>query len=94
MNCLCNASRSLLCIQSSVSCNLTSNIIMIESPTLKGIEVICFAESHFEFYSQNRIEKNVDERSLVTLVSKIIQSPKERINRDWNDEEDLDKRPH
>ena len=94
MNCRCNVSCISLLGKSSVSCNSTSNIIMIESPTLKSIEVICFAKSPFKFYSRNRIEKNVDERSLATLGSKIIHPPKESINQDWNDEEDLNKRPH
>ena len=67
---------------------------MIESPTLKRIEVICFAKSPLEFYSRNRIEKNVNERSLATLGSKIVHSPEESINRDWNNEEDFNKRPH
>ena len=67
---------------------------MIELPTLKRIEVICFAKSPLEFYSRNRIEKNVNERSLATLGSKIVHSPEESINRDWNNEEDLNKRPH
>jgi hypothetical protein len=67
---------------------------MIESQTSKSINVICFTESPLKFYPQNRIEKNVKERSLATLGSKIIHSPKESINRDWNNEEELDKRPY
>ena len=60
----------------------------------KSLKIICLIKYLFKFYPWNRIEKNVKERSLATLGSKIIHSPKESINRDWNDKEDLNKRPH
>ena len=93
VNCRCNAFRISFHVQSSVSCNSTSNIIMIELQMLRSIEVICFIKSLIKLYPWNRIEKNVYERSLAPLGSEIIHSPKESINRDWNDEEDLYKRP-
>ena len=94
MNCWCNASCMLLHIQSFVSCNWTSNDIMIELLTLKSLKVICFTKSSFEFDPWNRIEKNIKESFPVTLGSKIIYSLKENIDCDQNDEEYLDKRPH
>ena len=45
MNCWCNASCILLHIQSSVSCDSTSNYIMSESLMLKSLKVICFTKS-------------------------------------------------
>jgi hypothetical protein len=66
---------------------------MIESPTLNILKIICLIKYFFKFYPWNRIAKNVKERSPVTLGSKIILSPKESIDSDWNDKEDLNKRP-
>jgi len=70
-----------------------SNNIMIELQTSKSLKVICFAKSSLKFYPWNRIGKNIKERSPATLGTKIIHSSKESIDRDWNNEEDLDKRP-
>jgi hypothetical protein len=94
MNCWSNAVCILLHIQSSVSCNLTGNDIMIESPMSKSLKVICFTKSSFKFYPWNRIEKNTKESSPAILGSKIIYSLKESVDCDGNDEEYLDKRPH
>ena len=85
MNCCCNASCILLHIQSSVSCNLTSNNIMIELLTSKSLKVICFTKSSFKFYPWNRIEKDIKESSPATLGSKIIYSSKENVDCDQND---------
>jgi hypothetical protein len=66
---------------------------MIELPTSKSLKVICFVESSLKFYPWNRIGKNIKERSPVTLGTKTIHRSKESIDRDWNNEEDLDRRP-
>jgi hypothetical protein len=66
---------------------------MIELPTLKSLKIICFIKYFLKFNSWNRIAKNVKERSPATLGSKIIHTPKESLDRDWNDKEDLNERP-
>ncbi len=71
------------------TCYSLSNRILIESMTLKRIEIIQFTNLSFKFYSLNRVFENVEERLFAMLRSKIIDSPKESVECDWNNEYNL-----
>ena len=75
------------------SCNLTSQYAMIESTALKRVKNIRFTRSTFKFYARNRIPKYIEKRPLAMFRSKVIYSPKECVQRDWNNKDNLKNRP-
>ncbi len=74
-------------------CNPTSQYAMIESTALKQIKIIRFTWSTLKFYARNRIPKYIEKRPLAMFRSKVIYSPKECVQRDWNDKDNLKNRP-
>jgi hypothetical protein len=85
-------SRSFLCELFPLR-NSTSNNAMVEMTTLKRIKIIRFARSTFKFDSWDRIPKDVEKGLLAMLRSKIVNSPKESVQRNWNDKDNLKNRP-
>jgi hypothetical protein len=81
-------SHSFLC-ESFPLHNLTSNNVMVETTTSKRIKIIQFARLTFEFNSWDRIPKDVKKGPLAMLRSKIVNSPKESVQRNWNDKDNL-----
>ena len=75
------------------TCYLLSNCILIEPTTPKRIEIIWFTNAPFKFYSWYSIFENVEKGSFVMLRSKIIVSPKESVERDRNNEYNLNHWP-
>ena len=66
---------------------------MIESKALKRINIIQFTRSTFKFYARNRIPKYIEKRPLAMLRSKIIYSPKDCVQCDRNNEDNLKNSP-
>ncbi len=55
----------------------------------KRIKIILFTNASFKFYSWNTVFENVKKGSFAMLRSKIIDSPKESVERDRNNEYNL-----
>jgi hypothetical protein len=66
---------------------------MVETTMLKKIKIIQFAKSTFEFNSRDRIPKDVEKGPLAMLRSKIVNSPKESVQRNRNDKDNSKNRP-
>jgi hypothetical protein len=93
MNNRSNALSCLFLCESFPSRNLTSDNVMVETTTLKQIKIIQFSRSTFELNSWDRILKDVEKGPLAMLRSKIVNSPKESVQRNWNDKDNLKNRP-
>ncbi len=63
--------------------------ILIESMMPKSIEIIKFTDAPFKFYSWNRIFENVKKGLFAILRSKRIDSPKQTVECDRNNEYNL-----
>ena len=75
------------------SCNPMSQYAMIESTALERVKIIRFTRSTFEFYARDRILKYIEKRPLAMFRSKVIYSPKECVQRDRNNKDNLKNRP-
>ncbi len=75
------------------TCNLSSNCFLIESSMPKRIEIIPFTNASFKFYSWNRILENIEKGLFAMFRSKIIDSPKENVERDRKNKHNLNNRP-
>jgi hypothetical protein len=93
MNDRSNALSRLFLCESLPSRNSTSNNVMVETTMSKRIKIIRFARSTFEFNSWDRIKKDVKKGPLAMLRSKIVNSPKESVQRNRNDKDNLKNRP-
>ncbi len=85
-------SRSFLCELFPLR-NLTSNNVMVKTTMSKQIKIIQFARLTFKFNSWDRIPKDVKKGPLAMLMSKIVNSPKESVQRNRNDKDNSKNRP-
>ncbi len=72
------------------ACNLSSNDVMIETLTLKWIEIIWLSKSSFKLFSWNWIHKNIIERPLAMLGTEVIDIPKETMEYKWDKEDNFE----